>query len=80
MKRDELKQVAALTIKELKVKATGLKKEIATLTMDKNMKKLKDTRGVAKKKKELAQVLTFARQKELLEELESKVKKEKGEN
>lgn len=80
MKRDELKQVAALTIAELKVKASALKKEIATLTMDKNMKKLKDIKEVAKKKKELAQVLTFARQKELLGDLESKIKIEKGEN
>lgn len=59
-------------MKELKVKLNSLKKEIADLTLDKNMKKLKDLKLVGKKKKELAQILTIVRQKEMLKVLEDK--------
>lgn len=49
-----------------------LRKELADLTMDLNMKKLKDTKVISKKKKEIAQFLTLVRQKEMLAELEVK--------
>lgn len=75
MKKSELNQLKGLSIKELVDKAKSLRKEIADLVIDKNMKKLKDTKLVFKKRKELAQVLTVLRQKQLLEELESKIKK-----
>lgn len=74
MKKNEFKQLTGLSAKELAEKSRQLKKEIADLTMDKNMKKLKDRKSISKKRKELAQVLTVKRQKELLVELESKVK------
>lgn len=70
MKKNEFGQIKALDLKELKDKVKGLKKEIAELTIDKNMKKLKDLKSISKKKKEAAQVLTVIRQKELLAKLE----------
>lgn len=73
MKKNELKQLAAFSTKELVEKAKQLKKEIANLTLDKNMKKLKDTKSIFKKRKDLARVLTVLKQKELLGELESRV-------
>lgn len=69
MKKNELIQIKGLSIKELKDKAKSLKDEIANLSLDKNMKKLKDTKSVFKKRKDLAQVLTVLRQKEMLEQL-----------
>lgn len=78
MKKNELVIIKGLTLKELKVKVKTLKKEIADLTLDKNMKKPKDLKSISKKRKELAQVLTIVRQKELLVELESRVEKEKS--
>ena len=88
MKKQEFVQIKGLDLKELKVKAGVLRAEIANLTLDKNMKKLKDLKTISKKKKELAKVLTVIRQKELLMQLESEVenqnsskevsKKEKG--
>ena len=66
MKRQEFVQVKGLDLKELGVKAKALRAEIANLTLDKNMKKLKDLKITSKKKKELAQVLTVLRQKEEL--------------
>lgn len=73
MKKNEFVQVKGLDVKELAVKVKALRKEIADLTLDKNMKKLKDLKSISKKKKDLAQVLTVIKQKELLGQLESKV-------
>lgn len=72
MKKNELTQVKGLDIGQLKEKAKNLKKEIADLTLDKNMKKLKDLKMISKKRKEAAQFLTLIKQKELLAKLESK--------
>lgn len=74
MKRNQLndiKQLDKLALLELAKKA---RIEIADLIMDKNMAKLKDLKSISKKRKDLAQILTILKQKELVEELESKVK------
>lgn len=73
MKKNELNLLKGLPIKELAEKGKKLRKEIYDLVIDKNMKKLKDTKSVFKKRKDLAKVLTILRQKQLLNELESRV-------
>ena len=73
MKKNDFVQIKGLDIKELMSKAKELKLEISNLVMDKNMKKTKDLKTVYKKRKDLAQVLTIARQKELLVKLETKI-------
>lgn len=78
MKKQEFVQIKGLDLKELKVKAGVLRAEIANLTLDKNMKKLKDLKTISKKKKELAKVLTVIRQKELLMQLETEVESQKS--
>jgi len=70
MKKKDLVQIKGLSLKELKEKGKELKKEIADLTLDKNMKKLKDLKAIFKKKKDLAQVLTMLNAKQILEKLE----------
>lgn len=77
MKKSEFMQIKTLGIKELADKAKVLKKEIAELGFDKNMKKLKDLKSISKKRKERAQILTVIKQKALLQDLESKTEKEK---
>lgn len=77
MKKNGLNQLKGLPTGELAEKAKSLKKEIADAIFDKNMKKLKDTKIVFKKRKVLAKVLTILRQKQLIEELESKVEDKK---
>lgn len=74
MKKNDFAQIKGLDVGELSAKAKTFKKEIADLVLDKNMKKLKDIKAVFKKRKDLAQVLTVLRQKEMLEDLEVKVK------
>ncbi len=73
MKKNEFIQIKGLDIKELTIKVKTLRNDMANLIMDKNMKKLKDLKTISKKKKELAQILTVIRQKELLQKLESLV-------
>jgi len=74
MKKNDLNQTKGLSIKELSDKAKLIKKEIAEAMFDKNMNKLKDLKVISKKRKDLAQVLTVMKQKELLEQLELRVK------
>ena len=71
MKKNDFVQIKGMDLKELAGKDKDLKKEIADLTLDKNMKKLKDLKIISKKKKDRAQVLTVIKQKELLKQLES---------
>lgn len=78
MKKNDFVQLKSLDIKELLGKVKTLEQALADLVLDKNMKKLKDLKSISKKKKDLAQILTVLRQKELLGKLESKVS-EKGE-
>lgn len=75
MKKTELTQIKTAHSAELLAKADKLKTEIYDLVLDKNMNKLKDIKAIWKKKKDLAQVLTILRQKQLVSELESKIKK-----
>ncbi|MBI2600242.1 50S ribosomal protein L29 [Candidatus Daviesbacteria bacterium] len=73
MKKNDLIQIKGSDTKELRLKLRTLKGEVADLVLDKNMKKLKDLKKIGKKKKDLAQILTVLRQKELLQELEPKL-------
>lgn len=75
MKKNEFVQIKGLSLKELSDKAKTIRKEIEEKVLDKNRSKLKDLKMVSKKRKDLAQVLTVVRQKQLLVELEDKVPK-----
>lgn len=77
MKRNELTEIKGLDLKTLRARTASLKEEIAGLVMDKNMRKLKDLKMISKKRKDLAQILTIAKQKELLERLEAKLPNKK---
>lgn len=79
MKKQELVDVKQLEVKEILGKVGSLRKELVDLVLDKNMKKLKDVKVVSKKRRDVATLLTIARQKQLLQELEAKVEKKKGE-
>lgn len=73
MKKNDFVQIKGLDPKELNLKVKVIRMEIANLVMDKNMKKMKDLKTIFKKRKDLARVLTVLKQKQLLEELTSKV-------
>lgn len=81
MKKNDLNDLKTIDIKALKERSAKIKLEIVDLMLDRNVGKLKDVRMVSKKRRDLAQILTVLRQKELLAQMESLVNQnnEKGE-
>ena len=77
MKKKDFVQIKGLDLEQLRTKLGSLRKEVANLVLDKNMKKLKDLKMIFKKKKEIAQIITLMKQRELLENLEAKLKEGK---
>ncbi len=73
MKKNDFASLKGSDNKELILKVKALRQELADLVLDKNMKKMKDQRVIFKKRKDLAQVLTVLRQKQILQGLESKI-------
>ncbi len=73
MKKNDFVQIKGLDLKELGLKVKTIKMEIANLIVDKNMKKMKDLKTIFKKRKDLAQILTVLKQKQVLGELEVKI-------
>lgn len=76
MKKNDFAEIKVLDMKALEKKAEDLREELAKLMLDKNMNNLKDLKAISKKKKDLAQIATVMRQKELLEMLQSTEEKE----
>lgn len=66
MKRNDYSEVKKMDIKTLVAKVKSLKKDLQQLQIDRSMQKLTDLKGAAKKRCDLAQVLTALRQKELI--------------
>jgi ribosomal protein L29 len=73
MKSKEKKELHAKSVKELKNLIIEAKDELAGLKMDKTQNKLKNTGILSMKRKEIAQMLTIMRLKELAE-IEAKKK------
>ncbi len=71
MKKNDFLQIKILEERAIAGKIKEAKLEIASLVIDKNMKKLKDVKAISKKRKDIAQMLTVLRQKQLIGELES---------
>lgn len=75
MKKNDLLEIKNMDIVGLTKKATGLIKEVADLSLEKNMHKLKNFKSVTQVRKNLAQVLTVLNQKNVLEALKGAVQK-----
>lgn len=71
MKRTELNEIKNLEINTLRQRVKKAKAELADSVMDKNMGQVKDVKSIWKKRKNIAQMLTILRQKQLISELES---------
>lgn len=74
MKRTELKEIKILEPKQILIKVKQIKSEITNIRLDrynstKNNEKAKDIKDMTKKRRDIAQMLTIARQKILLEEI-----------
>ncbi len=69
MKKKLLTEIKQLDLKGLQKRVQETKEELISLVLDKNMGKLKDLKSISKKRKNIAQMLTVFRQKQLLGEL-----------
>lgn len=72
MKKNDLAEIKKIDILSLQERIKKGKEEIAKLTLEKNTGKLANVKVIKNKKRNLAQMLTIARQKQLLKELEEK--------
>lgn len=72
MKKNALLEIKNMDVNLIIQKIKETKKQIADSILDKNMGKLKDLKTIYKKKKDVAQMKTILRQKQLLEKLEKK--------
>ena len=70
MKKNDFLEIKKLDIKALLDKAQKAKVELAGAIMDKSMNKLTHSKIIKNKRKEIAQILTILRQKELIKQLE----------
>ncbi|RMF22908.1 MAG: 50S ribosomal protein L29 [Deltaproteobacteria bacterium] len=61
----DLKELRAMTAEELRQKADELREDLARLTMKRYARRLEKPSELRRTKKELARVLTLAREKEL---------------
>lgn len=71
MKRNELVEIKKMEIKAIHDRVGLVRVELAGLVIDKNIGKLKDLRSIRNKRKDLSQMLTILRQKELLIQMEA---------
>ncbi len=78
MKRNDFAEIKNLDTKTLATRVRALRAEIGDLVMDKHMNTLKNNKTISHKRRDLAQLLTVLRQKEIINMLESA--SEKGES
>lgn len=78
MKKNALTDIKKSELKDLMKMAVTVRKEIALLELDKVAGKITDFKSIAKKRADLAQLLTVLRQKELLEQLTKKEVQDAG--
>ena len=69
MKKTQLNDIKKTDSKELIQKAKELKVELQSLTLEKSVGKMTNLKQIFFKRKDLAQVLTVLKQKQLLEKM-----------
>lgn len=72
MKKNELAEIKKMDIKTIVEKIKKMNNELIDLAVDKAMAKLTNLKALKNKRKEMAQILTILRQKQLLQDLERK--------
>lgn len=70
MKKTEFAEIKKMEIKPLILKIKSIQKEILGLILDKSTAKRTNLKVIKNKRRDLAQMMTVLRQKQMLEELE----------
>ncbi|MDO8638104.1 MAG: 50S ribosomal protein L29 [Candidatus Daviesbacteria bacterium] len=70
MKKTEFSEIKKMEIKPLLVKVKSAQKEILGFILDKSTGKMTNLKIIKNKRKDLAQMMTVLKQKQMLQELE----------
>ncbi len=70
MKKNELAEIKKMDPKALLTKVKTSQGELLDLVMDRNMNKATNKKGAQNKRKEIAQMLTVLKQKQLISKIE----------
>lgn len=70
MKKTDLAEVKKMEVSQIKSKLRHIILEAQKLKLDKAVNRLTDLKSISRKRKEIAQMFTILRQKELLAKLE----------
>lgn len=70
MKKNEFMEIKKMDFVALNNQVSKLKSEIAKLVLDKSIKKLTNLREIRNKRRDLAQIMTVLRQKQMIKVLE----------
>lgn len=73
MKKQALAEIKKIDIQALKGRMQHSGIELQKLVLDKSINKLTDVKTLRRKRKDIAQIATILRQKELLNQLEEKI-------
>lgn len=73
MKKQALAEIKNIDIQALKGRMQHSNEEMQKLVLDKSINKLTDVKTLRRKRKDIAQIATILRQKELLKQLEEQI-------
>lgn len=73
MKKQALAEIKKIDIQALKRRVQHSEIELQKLVLDKSINKLTDVKTLTRKRKDIAQIATILRQKELLNQLEEQI-------
>lgn len=73
MKKQALAEIKKMDIKDIKERIKYSDEEMQKLVLDKSINKLTDVKTLRRKRKDIAQIATILRQKELLNQLEERI-------
>lgn len=73
MKKQALAEIKKMDIKDIEERIKSSNEEMQKLVLDKSINKLTDVKTLRRKRKDIAQISTILRQKELLNQLEERI-------
>ncbi|KKR80240.1 MAG: 50S ribosomal protein L29 [Candidatus Daviesbacteria bacterium GW2011_GWA1_41_61] len=78
MKKNNLAEIKKMEVPAIRERVKKIQREVAVLVMDKNTNKLTNLKIIKNKRRDLAQMMTVIRQKNLLAQMEAKSSLKEG--
>lgn len=77
MKKNDLAEIKKMDLSLIGEKLKKAQKEVVSLVIDKNTNKLTNLKTIKNKRREIAQMMTIVRQKQLLQQIEVRISESK---